>query len=183
MTMMHSLPWQPAGQQQLFRCILRAMAYPGRRESLGDDTVPAERAVLATLLDAGSSLCDRHGLLPDSDWPLLAARPAVAEEADFILADGAQAPDFTPRTGSLAEPEKSATLLLRTLTLDSGDTLLKLSGPGIRDQQALAVGGLHADWLRHRDDWIAAFPMGVDLILADAGQIVALPRTTRIEVQ
>jgi alpha-D-ribose 1-methylphosphonate 5-triphosphate synthase subunit PhnH len=183
MTMMNDTLWQPAGQQLLFRQILQTMAYPGRCQSLCSDTVMAERAVLATLMDASVSLCDRHALLPEGDWPLLAAQRANrAEEADFILADGAQAPDFMPRTGSLSEPEQSATLVLRTTALGSGSTRLKLTGPGIREQKEVAVSGLHMDWLRKRADWVAAFPMGVDLILADASQIMALPRTTRIEV-
>jgi alpha-D-ribose 1-methylphosphonate 5-triphosphate synthase subunit PhnH len=34
--------------------------------------------------------------------------------------------------------------------------------------------------LGKRQEWNGAFPLGVDMILFDASQIVALPRTTRI---
>jgi alpha-D-ribose 1-methylphosphonate 5-triphosphate synthase subunit PhnH len=183
MTMTSESLWQPEQQQQLFRQLMQAMAYPGRCQALTDSEVPAERAVLATLVAPGVSLCDRHTLLPESDWPLLEAqRSCDAEAADFVLADGVRAPDFTPRTGSLAEPEKSATVILRATTLGTGDTRLRLTGPGIREHMELALTGLHSDWLRQREAWVASFPMGADLILADARQIVALPRTTRVEM-
>lgn len=174
--------WQAGRQQTLFRRILDAMSYPGRRVELTDAKTPADRALLATLLDPTVSLCDHHGLLPASDWPLLAASHASAESADFVLADGSLAPDFLPRTGSLDEPEKSATLVLRVDALGSGSTRLLLTGPGIEKTERLAVDGLHHDWLTRRADWVSAFPMGVDLILADHQHLVALPRTTRVEL-
>jgi alpha-D-ribose 1-methylphosphonate 5-triphosphate synthase subunit PhnH len=174
--------WQPDQQQQLFRHILQAMSYPGRLIELTPADTLADRAVLATLLDPTVSLCDHHGLLPTSDWPLLAASHAPAEDADFVLADGKLAPDFEPRTGSLDEPELSATLVLRVDALGTGETRLLLTGPGIEKAELLAVSGLHDDWLARRADWVSAFPMGVDLILADAHHVVAIPRTTQLEL-
>jgi alpha-D-ribose 1-methylphosphonate 5-triphosphate synthase subunit PhnH len=174
--------WQPDHQQALFRQILKAMSYPGHRVTLAEADSLADRAVLATLLDPTVSLCDHHGLLPASDWPLLAASHARAEDADFVLADGKLAPDFEPRTGSLDEPEQSATLVLRVDALGTGGTRILLTGPGIEKAEQLAVSGLHDDWLAKRADWVSAFPMGVDLILADAHHVVAIPRTTRLEL-
>ncbi|HCW91511.1 MAG TPA: carbon-phosphorus lyase subunit PhnH, partial [Marinobacter sp.] len=40
--------------------------------------------------------------------------------------------------------------------------------------------GLTSQWLAERARWNRNFPMGVDLILVDDTQVVALPRTTRI---
>jgi alpha-D-ribose 1-methylphosphonate 5-triphosphate synthase subunit PhnH len=182
MTMKTETLWQPEHQQVLFRHLLQAMSYPGRRVELTDAETPADRAALATLLDPTVSLCDKHGLLPASDWPLLAASHASAEEADFVLVDGSLPPDFEPRTGSLAEPEQSATLVLRVDALGKGKTRMLMTGPGIDKDLLLDVDGLHADWLRQRAAWVSAFPMGVDLILADARQVVAIPRTTRLEL-
>jgi len=180
MTMMTEALWQPLPQQQAFRLIMQAMAYPGRVQQLaGDD---AARLVLATLLDPGVSLCDRHGLLAAADWPLLEATPADAAQADYLLVDGSRPVDVAPKLGTLPAPEQSATLLLRVAALDEGDTQLRLTGPGIATEQPLRIAGLHPDWLARRADWVAAFPLGVDLLLCDASRIAALPRTTRVEI-
>jgi len=181
MTMKTEALWQPAGQQQVYRHILQAMAYPGRIAALsGQDD--AARQVLATLLDGDVSLCDRDDLLDPADWPLLAARRAAAADADYLVAHAARHPDFSPRLGTLTEPEQSATLLLRVAALGQGDLRLRLAGPGIDSTLELSIAGLHPDWLARRAEWVATFPLGVDLILVDDRQITALPRTTQVEI-
>ena len=45
-----------------------------------------------------------------------------------------------------------------------------------------ACAGLHPDWIAAREEWNADFPLGVDLILVDKTKLVAMPRTTRINV-
>lgn len=176
--------WQPANQQGVFRALMEAMARPGQIESLapwtGGDR--ASRAVLATLLDAEVSLFDRHQLLDASDWPLMQAREAAAEQADYLLCDAARAPDFQPALGTLTSPDEAATLVLVVAGLGCGDLEMTLSGPGVHGRQRLAVEGLALSWLSARADWVAAFPLGVDLILADDHAVVGLPRTTRLEI-
>ncbi|MFZ5579856.1 MAG: phosphonate C-P lyase system protein PhnH [Pseudomonadota bacterium] len=176
----------PAAQQAVFRALLQAQSYPGLAVDIDSIApgVPAHRAVLAALLDAEVSLADPCGLLSaQHDWPFLEAREASSEHADFILAPGDAALALRPRLGTLAEPEKSATLVLTVNGLGSDTGLaLRLQGPGVRGERLLHVDGLLADWLRQRNDWNAAFPMGVDVILAGRERIAALPRTTHVEV-
>lgn len=176
--------WQAPVQQRVFRQLLDAFAYPGRVQTLAD-TLPAAayHALLATLLDGTTSLCDPHGLLDATQWPLLQAKPASAAEAGFIVCDGTQAADFTPRLGTLLEPEQSATLVLAVAGIGSGTQALRLRGPGIQQETTLELAGLHPSWLTQRADWCCHFPLGVDCILTDTQRrFVAIPRTTQLEV-
>lgn len=172
--------WQPLTQQRAFRALMRAFAYPGRPAELADTGTMALTAVLATLLDGEASLADPHEKVDVADWPRLEVRRAAPEAADFVVLDGARAPDFAPRLGTLESPEKGATLILQVAALGAGETY-SLTGPGIADTMPLAVTGLHPAWLAARRDWCAAFPLGVDFILVDGQQAVCLPRTTRIQ--
>lgn len=173
-------------QQAVFRDLLRAQSYPGLPVDAGRHApdVPAYRAVLSALLDAQIRLADPLDLLSaEHDWPFLEARETDAEHADFILVPANSVHRLEPRLGSLAEPEQSATLILVVDALggETGDGL-RLRGPGVPDERRLRVDGLHPDWLSQRIDWNAAFPMGVDVILASPARIAALPRTTHVEV-
>lgn len=176
--------WQAESQQNHFRLLLEAMSRPGRCQKL--QTIPAEGpvvlAVLAGLLDSGVSLADPHGLLREQDWPMLLATAVPPAQADFILCDASSAPDFTPRLGTLPNPDQSATLILVVAELGQGDTCLKLTGPGIPEIETLVVDGMAPEWIALREDWVSAFPLGVDMILLDERWVTALPRTTHVEV-
>jgi len=177
--------WQPDIQQTNFRLLLDAMAYPGRRFTI--HAVPKEGhvalSVLATLLDAEVTLSDPYNLLRSDDWPMLQAKATSADKADYVLCDASQLPKFLPKLGTLPDPEQSATLILKVNKLGKGEKTLKLSGPGIKDIENLIVDGLNTEWLSNRDDWVCAFPLGVDMILVDEQHVAALPRTTKVEVE
>lgn len=177
--------WQPDVQQTNFRLLLDAMAYPGRFFTL--HAVPNEGvgalSVLATLLDADVTFSDPYNLLRDDDWPMLHAKSSLADEADYVLCNASQLPDFSPKLGTLPNPDQSATLILNVNKIGKGEQTLKLSGPGIKDTQRLSVDGLNTEWLSKRDEWICAFPLGVDMILVDGEHVAALPRTTKVEVE
>lgn len=177
--------WQAENQQAQFRLLLEAMARPGSRYTFFEhpDESSVALAVLATLLDAEVSLADPQKRLTDKDWRMLQVRSAELEHADYILHTGMQpSTDLVPKPGTLASPEKSATVILVVDELGQGDMALTLSGPGIKTQQQLIVSGLDAWWLSMRELWNSAFPLGVDFILVDEKQVVALPRTTKVEV-
>lgn len=177
--------WQPDAQQANFRLVLDAMSRPGRCFSLY--TLPDEGSVvlsiLATLLDAEVSLSDPHMLLRTDDWLMLQAKSSSADEADYILCDAMQLPNISPKLGTLANPDQSATLILKVDKLGIGNHKLRLSGPGIKDTEYLSINGLLMNWLTKRDDWNGAFPLGVDIILVDDQSVAALPRTTNVKVE
>lgn len=178
-------PWQPMAQQQVFRQLMNAFAYPGRCQTVMADLAHANMAlirVLATLVDTEVGLADPSGLIAADDWLRLETRRMEAERAHFVLARGEHAPDFQPYLGTLESPEGGATVILRVRTLGTGARLW-LKGPGIPGQTALAVTGLDPAWLTARATWNASFPMGVDLLLVDDAQVAAIPRTTHIQIQ
>ncbi|HEX5739200.1 MAG TPA: phosphonate C-P lyase system protein PhnH, partial [Hydrogenophaga sp.] len=54
------------------------------------------------------------------------------------------------------------------------------SGPGIATSQALAVRGLPENFADQGGHNHAAFPRGVDVLLASPAALVGLPRSTRV---
>ncbi|MCU4335455.1 phosphonate C-P lyase system protein PhnH [Acinetobacter pittii] len=179
--------WQAQVQQQVYRELLDAFSYPGKVKILvpliaeGD----AIDAVLATLLDGESRLADTTGRLSTAQWSLLQAQQAQANDAQFIVAEGKHFTDFCPNLGSLDSPEHGATVMLMVNTFKpQADALaLQLTGPGIATASLLYVDGLSQEWIEQRAQWNEHFPLGIDMILASQHEIVALPRTTRIQLQ
>lgn len=177
--------WQADVQQRVFRALVKAFSRPGEVCDLTRwiDGASAQRAVLATLMDGEVTLADPHGLIAAPDWPLLQAGPGTPESARYVIADGQRVPDFQPALGSLESPEFGATVLLVLAAVGEGSLTLMLHGPGVSGPgRPLCLEGLHPDWLACRADWVGSFPLGVDWLLCDAQRIVALPRTTRIDM-
>lgn len=175
--------WQPLLQQQVFRSLLDGFSYPGRITACADPETTACLAILIALVDGETTLSDPQQLLNPALWSKLETRPCTPEKAAFILLDGAKSPDLKPCTGTLETPETGATILLRVAALHTGLTgnlSLQLSGPGIEATTSISVDGLHSAWITARQKWIAAFPLGVDLLLCDEHHFVAIPRTTQI---
>lgn len=177
--------WQPETQQTHFRLLLEAMSRPGTTQKLSitPKSGPTALAVLATLLDGAVSLADPHGVLSEQDWAMLQTQQKPVEEAEYLLCNGAIAPDFTPRLGTLESPEQSATIILTVESLTHGDTQLKLSGAGIAQTTECSLQGLHPEWINSREEWGYSFPLGIDFILVDQNEVMALPRTSKVEVR
>ncbi|MHB9102546.1 MAG: phosphonate C-P lyase system protein PhnH [Sulfuricella sp.] len=176
--------WQAQTQQALFREMLEAMARPGTVRDLAHplEGANALRGLLTTLMDGSTTLADPHGLVHDADRVLLQAALDMPERARFVAVSGERAPDFQPALGTLASPELGATLVIVVTDLSAGSLTLDLTGPGVESARRLACAGLHPDWIAAREEWNADFPLGVDLILVDKTKLVAMPRTTRINV-
>ncbi|MEM6488745.1 MAG: phosphonate C-P lyase system protein PhnH, partial [Pseudomonadota bacterium] len=107
--------------------------------------------------------------------------PRVAAPGEAALALGrwdALMPLDAWAQGTPEYPDRSATLIVEVAALTGGPALA-LSGPGIRDSQAIspllpagAAAALAAN--------AARFPLGVDLFLAAGAQVMGLPRSTRV---
>lgn len=174
--------WRPETHQALFRRILDAVARPGQIADLADllDGQPAALAALATFCDNTQTLADMTGTLTRTDVAFLDVAKAMPDHAAFILTMGTDAPGFAPRLGSLDAPENGATVAVIVDSLTGGPPL-RLTGPGIKSETGLSPLGLAPDWLAARARWCADFPMGVDMVLADATHLAVLPRTTKIK--
>ena len=81
--------------------------------------------------------------------------------------------------GTQEFPDRSTSVILQVTTLTDGAPLL-LEGPGIKDRATLAPAPMPhhftEQWMANR----AAFPRGIDLILAGPGAVAAMPRSTRL---
>lgn len=176
--------WQPVTQQRVFRDIVECFSRPGTVRQLVNtiDQTNALTTVLATLMDGETTLADPHGLIKQTDWPLLQARQVAPDCARYVVADGERAPDFQPALGTLASPEFGATILINLSAFGNGPLHLTLSGPGVSGQTELCLAGLHRDWLEQRINWVADFPLGVDMLFCTETHIAALPRTTHVSI-
>ncbi|MGH1461909.1 MAG: phosphonate C-P lyase system protein PhnH [Neptuniibacter sp.] len=176
--------WKPEVQQQNYRALLEAISRPGRIQniSFSQSDSDALTAILATLLDGEVSLSDPDKQISVDDWPMLQASAAEPDCADYIVCTGSKSPDFEPKLGTLSSPEYSATLLLQVESLSSGSSKIRAQGPGIETSEEFSVSGLCNDWLTAREDWVYAFPLGVDMLLIDHDRVLALPRTTQLEL-
>ncbi|MCG9077945.1 phosphonate C-P lyase system protein PhnH [Laribacter hongkongensis] len=176
--------------QQVFRCLLAAMAEPLLPRALPvlppeppADLHPATAAALLTLLDGDVSLA--ADLIPaTADWlrfhtgVRLTDRP---EEADFVLVrQGCALPYLASlRQGEPAYPDRSATLLVEVAGFAARGPI-EGSGPGLALPRRSSDCGLPREFWLARQQAEARFPLGVDLLLFSAGEVMALPRSTRL---
>ena len=175
--------------QATFRTVMDAMARPGTVRRLAGIAAPAPlspaaAAIALTLLDYETPF-----------WldPPLAAAPQVARWISFhtgaprthdpataafaFVADSAAAPPFdTFAIGNQEYPDRSTTLVLQVEHLRE-DAGLVLRGPGIAGTRRLAASPLPADFLDRLVENRARFPRGVDIVLASADAVAALPRS------
>lgn len=176
----------PLKQQKIFRGLLDAFSYPGSITICAEQNTSAWLAILSALVDGETTLADPEQLLPADLWQALEVRRAIPEKAAYLLLDGSKAPVILPQLGTLEAPEGGATILLIVTSLgaaNAGGMRLKLTGPGIKEVTYVNVDGLNPAWIESRNEWVSAFPLGVEMILSDANQFVALPRSTRIDLE
>lgn len=190
MTLLASFNHPVADAQRAFRRILKAMSEPGVMVSLPlaqgwGALSPAATAVLLTLVDQESPLW----IDPQVDNPILRSNLrfhtgvplSESRDAPFALSHAASSPRPAAfAAGDNLAPEKSTTLIIEVPSLNGGLTL-RLSGPGLRETRAIApqLPESVLDYLRNRPH---PFPQGVDLIFTCGEAMMALPRTTRVEV-
>ncbi|WP_423457464.1 phosphonate C-P lyase system protein PhnH [Ottowia sp. VDI28] len=181
--------------QAVFRRVLEALSMPGRvvelpvRATLPECQGSAAAAqTLLALLDSKCSLwlspslqgSDAEAWLRFHTGCRCVSDPA---QAQFLwLAVGDEWPALAAlHRGTDESPDQSATCIMEVESISgTAGQAWTLQGPGILGEQALSVRGLSADF---EDQWAAnhaLFPRGVDVLLAVQGQLVGLPRTTRV---
>jgi alpha-D-ribose 1-methylphosphonate 5-triphosphate synthase subunit PhnH len=179
--------WQESVQALAYRDVLRAVAEPGTVVSITGAGERAALVVLAVLVDGAVTLADPQDRLSARERSLLGAVTAPPDQARFVVLDGRRPPppDFAPDTGTLLSPEGGAWVILEVDDVAAsglpgdGEPWL-LSGPGIDGIRPAVVAGLHGAWRTWRAS-LPPFPRGVDLLLADARKILALPRTSTLQ--
>ncbi|HSW17806.1 MAG TPA: phosphonate C-P lyase system protein PhnH [Ramlibacter sp.] len=175
--------------QRAFRAALDALSRPGRPVDVGHDIegLPLGAAMahlLLALTDDDTAVWWQNSAGVALPWLRFhtGAKPADApQEAAFaaIVAPLSMPALDAFAHGTLASPEFSTTLVIEVDSLDAGPSL-QWHGPGIRDTQAVRVGGLpNGFWAQWQANH-ASFPQGVDVIFTCGAKAIGLPRTTRV---
>ncbi|EFC6287792.1 phosphonate C-P lyase system protein PhnH [Shigella dysenteriae] len=110
---------------------------------------------------------------------LLVSQP---EQATFAVTDdGISSEQLNAlSTGTAVAPEAGATLILQVASL-SGGRMLRLTGAGIAEERMIAPQ-LPECILHELTERPHPFPLGIDLILTCGERLLAVPRTTHVEV-
>lgn len=175
--------------QQYFRQILLAMSEPATCVSLSQS--PEWEKLNAASVGVLLTLCDQntHVYFSDtlkSDGIIKSTQfhtQAVISEAQtahfaFITASEFRADDFNH--GDEVCPEHSATVVIQVDSLKDGNPLT-LSGAGIKSTKT--VSPMMSDALvTHYQHQAKHYPLGIDTILTCGNQLIAIPRTTKVEV-
>lgn len=190
MTLQASFNHPVADAQHAFRRILKAMSEPGTVVALPlqqgwGQVSPAATAALLTLVDHETPVWLDAALNDDAVRSNLRFHTgaALAEDqaAPFALIQAASAIDFSRFTaGDDLAPEKSTTVIIEVAALAGGEPL-RLSGPGLQAPRTVAPQ-LPAALRRYLSQRANAFPQGIDLMLTSGMALMALPRTTHVEV-
>jgi alpha-D-ribose 1-methylphosphonate 5-triphosphate synthase subunit PhnH len=179
--------------QATFRCILDAMAYPGRIQTIDNPPdapaglSPAAAAACLTLVDFETPLwLDQAGSTDETIAYLrFHCGAPLVEDASFARFALVAAPALMPHLAAFSAgedeyPDRSATLILQVPALTGGPKKT-WSGPGIRGTATTSVAGL-ADWFWQ--DWKLnreLYPLGVDIVFVSRDAVLGLPRSIRSE--
>ncbi|MFB6296891.1 MAG: phosphonate C-P lyase system protein PhnH [Salinirussus sp.] len=176
---MRALGLDPVGDTRAaFRGLCAAMSRPGTRQAVPE---PADRAVLATLVDHEVTVATSDGKLLralDREGRLSEAPP---QAADILHARGV--PEWDVRDadrGTRIEPSDGATVVYRVGRWSGTEVTVR--GPGVPGERDVEVG-LPAAELDRLAEASADYPRGVDAVFAAGGQVVALPRSATLEVR
>lgn len=186
-----NLPVQDA--QQSFRRLLKAMSEPGvivALHSLHRGWEPlniASTSVLLTLADNDTPVWISQTLANDiatqnirfhTNAPI-ASSPEMAQFA--VACENISSAQLNALAqGTDVAPDTSATLILQVSRL-SGGRMLRLTGAGIAEERMIAPQ--LPDCIIHElTERPHPFPLGIDLILTCGERLLAIPRTTHVEV-
>ncbi|MGL5698852.1 MAG: phosphonate C-P lyase system protein PhnH, partial [Kluyvera sp.] len=104
------------------------------------------------------------------------------QEATFAVSNGAISSEQLNAlsSGSAVTPESGATLIVQVASL-SGGRMLRLTGAGIAEERMIAPQ-LPECIIHELTERPHPFPLGIDLILTCGERLLAIPRTTHVEV-
>jgi alpha-D-ribose 1-methylphosphonate 5-triphosphate synthase subunit PhnH len=179
--------------QAAFRAVLEAMSRPGTVHAIGANVAssqplsPAMAAIALTLCDQDTLVWLDAELRASQDvaaWLRFHCGAKIVDDASAasfaFAADIRALPAFDSfNLGSADYPDRSTTLVLRVGSFTTGQALM-LEGPGIKSRQTFRADPLPDDFAKRLRQNRELFPRGVDLILASATEIAALPRSVRL---
>ena len=178
--------------QAAFRAILDALANPGMAQKLltsgeRSDQLRGELgSILLTLSDHDTPIWLSPAFATEAVRGFVGfhtGAPVVADpqKANFaFVARGDDLPELAScNPGTQEYPDRSTTIVIELPSLTGGAKLV-LRGPGIADTAVIAPQGLPQDFVAQWSDNRELFPRGIDLLLVAGGEVIGLPRSTRI---
>ena len=178
--------------QKVFRLILEAMSNPTRVVDIKDyadklyGDYPALLAVAMTLLDneVNYHVCGSTSLKAEIA-SLALAKAGNIEVSDFTFVCNTNCIEYAiekAKYGTLTDPHKSATVIVE----NNGEPFCrsKFSGPGINGRTECHVTKTVNEAIAIRDAQCYEYPQGIDMLfISSSGELFAIPRLTRMEVQ
>ncbi|MCG9752514.1 phosphonate C-P lyase system protein PhnH [Vibrio brasiliensis] len=191
--------------QHCFRRLLTALSEPGKLTTLDRclGFSPMHGAATQTLLTLAdnttqlwlsSSYASQKNLIENLRFHCgVSIEPAQQKASFAVIAEQDLAEfswgDATFSPGNEEYPDSSTTVIveLNALSIASESTVsqvLRLTGPGIKTHVEIESSSMPASlmtFLEQRQERYA-FPRGIDLLLVSGETLLAIPRTTKIEV-
>lgn len=181
-----------------YRKLVKANSYPGdvvsiakysKKNSININFFDHTLLMAYMLLDAEVTF---HVVGHDSNMSanmigrLTYARHVELEEADFIFVLNSASDEAVleaikrAKIGNLIDPHLSATIIMEADSVTGGENF-SLYGPGIETSKDIRLN-MPYEWEIARGEKNCEYPLGIEMYLIDAaGDMIALPRTTRIE--
>lgn len=174
--------------QQYFRHILHAMSEPGTPVTLAQSPVwqqlnAASVGVLLTLCDQNTPVYLSPSLAQTDTSAAVQfhthAAITHAEAAQFVFVQASEFNAAAYMHGDEIYPEQSATVVIQVEGL-TGGTTLTLTGAGIQTEKTIApvLSEALLDYYRTQGQ---RYPLGIDTILTCGTQLMAIPRSTRLQ--
>lgn len=182
--------------QTCFRHILKALSEPGKRVQLDKHNgFPPLNAATSQII---MSLCDQQTgiyISPElegaeenlaNSLQNLAFHNGVSkhpeEEADFAVISAHQPINFNVyNVGTDASPDESTTVIVQTDSLCDGP-FYQISGPGIQHPIKIQLGQLSNDLQAYLLHPSHPYPLGLDFMFCVGNEMVAISRTTKVEL-
>lgn len=184
--------------QQCFRQILKALSEPGSQVTLehhlGFEPLNAAASqVVMSLCDQQTALYLSAALTKNAGQPIEQALHNLAfhnglssapiNQADFVVVDAQEELDLSQlKAGTDSSPEQSATVLIQTNSLRTGP-VFQISGPGIKHKLDLQLGDLSTSIVDYLLKPSHRFPLGLDFLFCHQQSLVAISRTTKLELR
>jgi alpha-D-ribose 1-methylphosphonate 5-triphosphate synthase subunit PhnH len=160
-----------------FEALMWAMSRPGETRTLPE---PGLASIIEALIDLECTVfTDRTemGAQLAATGARIAESPDMADHVFLDRMDRTGAGLGAINCGSALYPDQGATVVARVA---HGGQRLRLTGPGIEGARDVALDLAPQFWAQR--ERLCAYPAGFDLVLVDGHAVIAIPRSTKVEV-
>ena len=160
-----------------FEALMWAMSRPGENRTLPE---PGLGSIIEALIDLECTVfadSAELGAQLAATGARIAQNPDMADHVFLDAMDRTGADLGAISCGSALYPDQGATVVARVA---HGGQRLRLSGPGVEGTSEVALDLDPQFWAQR--ERLCTYPAGFDLVLVDGDAVMAIPRSTRVEV-